>query len=648
MSSASDTKCVDPSGPLSLGPRSGRSAYQSFFTFTNSSDCHKLILDQFATWLRDRKAIDVDLDENLRFQHDNRTLTAIHNTKRDGTWTRCRLVEAGDNTWRTDLTFFTPARSGRGWADVAVGSDLDYPAKPPNFFDRIVDIVDDPRDGLLPLHSTPPLITSPRTEEIIAWIADPERHALLFIAGTNDQLNLQAWREKVRLWSRDVRGLAQAVVLDPASTEIANSRLGYSHQIRPWTIRTFQPDVDLEESADGSRHRILGWQRLGQDSDSAIRSLLAGVARRHASRRPRPLEVVRATRDLDRVTSALLLDQIFGNQQLDSGESRATPIVDTSANAPSARSSLVEPPAIAPTDSRINELESLRKLAHDQRVTLSQVAAVLGDDWSIDDLRHLAGQSEDLRQARAESARNLTIMELSRTELKRTLDQADDLREQIELLQLELRDEEQEREIADLLRMNAEEESFWLRRQLQGVQEWTLASAKLPSEEEPVIPDSFDEVVDRISEFESSAIVFTGDKSTTRRLSDLDGSGKLARAAWECLLVLKSYIAARQCGDHDGNVHHYLEATPPGYRGYLPKKHASTESGATIAQFGHLRSFSVPIECTAEGAVTMLAHFKLGKVGMQSPRLHYFNDYSNTGRIYIGYIGPHLRTVTTN
>jgi len=44
----------------------------------------------------------------------------------------------------------------------------------------------------------------------------------------------------------------------------------------------------------------------------------------------------------------------------------------------------------------------------------------------------------------------------------------------------------------------------------------------------------------------------------------------------------------------------------------------------------------------------MTAHFKLGRIGMVSPRLYFFDDYTKTGKVYIGYIGPHLTNTQTN
>ena len=44
----------------------------------------------------------------------------------------------------------------------------------------------------------------------------------------------------------------------------------------------------------------------------------------------------------------------------------------------------------------------------------------------------------------------------------------------------------------------------------------------------------------------------------------------------------------------------------------------------------------------------MGAHVRIAKYGSVSPRMHYYNDAAGTGKIYVGYIGPHLPNFRTN
>ncbi len=60
--------------------------------------------------------------------------------------------------------------------------------------------------------------------------------------------------------------------------------------------------------------------------------------------------------------------------------------------------------------------------------------------------------------------------------------------------------------------------------------------------------------------------------------------------------------------------------------------------------FFDARSFAVDPRLVSAGCTVMLAHIKLGN-GQHAPRLHFLDDTrGGTGRVHIGYIGPHLPT----
>lgn len=89
-----------------------------------------------------------------------------------------------------------------------------------------------------------------------------------------------------------------------------SSLYGTSHGIRPWTLRTFYPDVDPAVPADGLRHKFLTTERLASESVGGIRKLLGRTARRHAATRTPPRGYVRADRALRRVEDQMLVDSI--------------------------------------------------------------------------------------------------------------------------------------------------------------------------------------------------------------------------------------------------------------------------------------------------------------------------------------------------
>lgn len=44
----------------------------------------------------------------------------------------------------------------------------------------------------------------------------------------------------------------------------------------------------------------------------------------------------------------------------------------------------------------------------------------------------------------------------------------------------------------------------------------------------------------------------------------------------------------------------------------------------------------------------MVAHFKPARIGMVSPYLYYFDAMPRTGKICVGYLGPHLTNSQTD
>jgi hypothetical protein len=97
-------------------------------------------------------------------------------------------------------------------------------------------------------------------------------------------------------------------------------------------------------------------------------------------------------------------------------------------------------------------------------------------------------------------------------------------------------------------------------------------------------------------------------------------------------------------------VHAYLGHTPAGRPGYPPGAHSTQESEAVerSPRLRKLRVFPVPEDIDASGAIFMDAHFKIARKGLISPRIHYHDDASRSGLIYVGYIGKHLPNVHTN
>jgi len=161
-------------------------------------------------------------------------------------------------------------------------------------------------------------------------------------------------------------------------------------------------------------------------------------------------------------------------------------------------------------------------------------------------------------------------------------------------------------------------------------------------------PQSFGEFLEVMSSFEDSGVIFTGDEDITAKLDEIDSQGQAFQNTWLCFNALLDYVESRKNGDFQGSIFDYLKNSPDNYRTVSAKKYAPRESETTMAQFGRLRNFPVPASVDESCSTEMQAHFKLGKIGIVSPRMHVLDNFDNDGHVYIGYIGPHLRTSGTN
>jgi hypothetical protein len=135
------------------------------------------------------------------------------------------------------------------------------------------------------------------------------------------------------------------------------------------------------------------------------------------------------------------------------------------------------------------------------------------------------------------------------------------------------------------------------------------------------------------------------DWEVAERLDESFKAATWAAKAWRALRALDDYAEARINGEFDRDFYAYCQEPPPGRTGISANVVAMTESDDTRGnrRFAAARQFTVPAEVNPEGKVHMWAHVKLDSTGRTAPRMHFYDDTAGpTGRIHVGYIGPHL------
>lgn len=599
--------------------------YRAFTTCVEPVPWLPAVVAQVSSWLRQKKW-DVDLNvDGTQTSADGRGIISVRQHEH-GHERALQIVLAEDNAaghWTTRITAVEQERGG-GWVSVDVHSADGQFVRVPRlarFLTQALHL----HDGAWELTDTPRVVHADQVDELVAVLTDPARRGAVFVAGTDAQLDFDAFHSRVQVWGREVVGLGHVVVLDPAATAAMQDKVGRAWATPAWTVRTYLPGLDLEQASTARQHRILGTERLAQDRDGYLTTMLGGFARITAARHPTPPPLVAWQRTFDRLDNAAIAEAMSATV--------VAPLATVVVSAPAPaevvhEEEVVEPSVDVEAESFLAELDRLR--------------LILGvPDLTDETLRRLAEQATAPRvdtSAQERAARRIDQLQREKDELQQLLD---DTKEELLLEQVEHLETREEAE-------RHADRSTWLGKQLVAAGQHDVAYAVTPEAAIVNRPGSFEELLERAGELANLGVVITADQDTVRALDLVDSAGTACRTAWDSLLALADYVRAQGANEYTGNVHQYLLNTPNGFRGMPPKKHSWTETATTMNQFGDARELPVPTDVDPSGCATMRAHFKLARIGMASPRLYYLDDVAGTGKVYVGYIGPHLKNTQSN
>lgn len=591
--------------------------YRAFFNIEKQSQLIGLVDGQLRSWMRSKRWSYDDLVEGsvVAVADDTRCVVLGEQLQDSSRTRRYRFLQEGQGgQWITELTVFQ-GRNDDGW----VWLEIDQPegtrrAGTPRLATMLVEVLA-VRDGNHSLTPQPVSVGAPDTEDVIACITDQTRRGLLFVSGSSldSDIPQSQWNGYVSTILKDTVGLSSAYLLDAEATEDFNRRVPESHRVRPYTIRTFRPDVHIDEPLDSERHRILTTASIVRDDPRWLQRLLGNRARETAISASLPAAVRRVDRRLRDALDSLLLDRTTA----------------------AAAEKLVElPKTVEPT----TELAGADHISEILRVMLAQV---FGDGSVTEDslrrLGQLALDAKSIRQSNADARQRLQTLE----------NRVDAGEEHIRELQERLEDEQLERAQADEENAEMERQLRFLRTKLASTgsaEAWLIPE----KDRRDIAPESFGELLSRLDEFEH--IAFTGEPNYALELDEHEGLGTWSGKCWRALQALEDFVALSIAGKFSGSVEMYLNSTPAGAHGFSAKRHASRESEdvGKNPKYRKPRTLPVPAEVAPEESVFMEAHFKIGQSGLISPRMHYFDDNSRTGKVYVGYIGRHLPTSKTN
>lgn len=581
-------------------------------------DVEKMAVEQLHSWLR-RKNLDADV---LQIGSESplgpgATGSLAISERFDGSRSlRARIVERNSaGQWTTQLTVDVPGnRRTKPWLWLDLDGPDDVTARVPGLARQLLEVFEattqDIRQG-----EAQPVQTRDDVHALVEAVCDASRRRVVFVAGSDPRLPFDQWLALVRNLLRDTVGLAGGYVLSPDATETFNNAIGPGHEVRPWTVRTFRPGVEPDDAEDARRHKVLGRDRIINDPIRRLAPMLGRRALEVALQTPLPTAATKIDRAFAQITNSALLDK------LDKLASPAGQPAVPASPAPQPEHGTSAAPVL--DDSVVQALD-----------------LIFGGDLTVERILELGGLAELAHNAQASRSAIAARLDTYETQVAELNSKVQELRDRLEDTQLEaaIAQEEHANAAADVRRLqklliNSDQaERIWI------------------SDEDPANrrPQAYEELADRLNEW--AHVSFTGDVDKLLELDEHDEAAAWAAKIWDVLGALDDYARVVLDDTFSGGVHQYLTDTPPGCRTFSANRHAPDESDDvhTNPQYSALRMLRVPRTVSPDEAVFMGAHFKIAQLRTVSPRLHYYNDVRNTGMVYVGYIGKHLKTARTN
>lgn len=509
-----------------------------------------------------------------------------------------------------------------------------------NILDRTV-----VRDGTAVLAGSPTRIHEDDVPGLVGVIGDPNRIASVVVGASLSREIDDRWATLLKNLTVESAGVAAVYSVDADAVEALNASLPASHRVLAGRVRTFAPMVDFSSIDDGLRHRYLGPRFITENIRHSDTLSIGPRARYlHAASTRRRFIELKLPADVRRGLDILIAADFQLDRQVRTRAAIETATLDKSitesgvekargGNASTGTIEASEPETATaltrPDDGLARRLGRL-------------LAELVGREWVVDPVEELRRVLTDSllkeSEARAEAA---VAVQQANEMLERAVsveEENRDLESRLEEIELEAAIEAEE---AD----RASRAAAFYRQQLVEAQRFD--SLNVPGDDQEWDPpESVGELIERLapgSHLIAERVQFTGDADDALSVEKRDPFGRYAANLWSYCRVLFDYASARAVG-YQGNVHTYLtdDNAPDGQK-CSPQRHAATESETTQNQWADTRWFPVPTEVDPAGSVHMYAHFKPTHDSTFAPRMHYFDDTANTGRLYIGYIGRHLK-----
>lgn len=255
-------------------------SYRTLFTINPGSNPDVVggVLDRTLDWLRDKglDAGSVAPNEEVTVADHARVKWIAPDSADFADTHRLILTEQSPmGEWVSTITVRQPIE-GRPWFWMDVeGAEW---AGAPRLVRSLIEHYSCSDRGVK-LTKHPVVVRPQQVDQLIQLLGRNGRRTLSFIAGSSADLPMKQWTEFVGNILKQTTGQASAYVLDPVATTMFNQRVGMEFGVRPGMLRTYLPDLDINDPQDSARHRFLTSESIASQNVGRLRKTMSYKAR---------------------------------------------------------------------------------------------------------------------------------------------------------------------------------------------------------------------------------------------------------------------------------------------------------------------------------------------------------------------------------
>lgn len=329
--------------------------FRSFVHAAPGQHLVTVLIEHLNSWMASKDVgVDAAAAGQYVLEHGN-VITVIdeaHDAGRIYRWTRFHPDAYPREVSRSTITAFEhPDRPGWLWAEITAQNEPRVTSQPmacmsvPRVLRTLFGALS-LTDGRTEIAAEPLWITSRHLPDVMDYLADESRLGPIYVASqaATPREDFEEWVTEVT-WH--LTGMGTVLLLDNAVEAEFNEMVGEEHAIPPGTIRTYLPNVDLDDPLDPRRHRILGVDRIRMSAPRRLAGMLGLAARMRAAQLRLPAEVLAADTYLRAAESAA---EANGNR----GILRAIPSAESAA----------ESALLAKLDAMEREIHAMRAALH--------------------------------------------------------------------------------------------------------------------------------------------------------------------------------------------------------------------------------------------------------------------------------------------